>query len=92
MILMTTGKKTSQDPVEKEVLDKLQELTNSRNRLANQYVDLAHEQIRIQVAIREIDKEMSRLFEKELVDRGLDPNTGINIDPQTGMMALTESE
>lgn len=89
---MPAEKKTLEDPVSKEVLARFAEIANSRARLCNQYMDLDLEKIKIQLAVRELDKESSRLFERELLDRDIPPTTAAVIDPETGLVSLAEEE
>lgn len=77
-------KLTVEDPVEPEVLKKLAELRDSRLRIGDQVLDLEGEKVRLLVAVRQIDAEKQRAFEKILMERGLPPTFPVEIDGQTG--------
>jgi len=79
-----TKKLTVEDPVEPELLKKLAELRDSRLRIGDQILDLESEKVRLMVAVRQIDMEKQRSFEKILMDRGLPPTFPVEIDGQTG--------
>ena len=77
-------KLTLEDPIDSETLKKLSELRETRLQIADRLVDLEIERVRMMVAVRQIDGEKNRLFEKTLVDRGLPPGFPVNVDGQTG--------
>ena len=66
-------KLTLEDPVDPETLKKLAELRDARLRIADQLLDLENDRVRMMVAVRQLDGEKNRVFEKILVDRGLPP-------------------
>lgn len=91
--MSTDDKKlTIQDPISAETLERFQQLASARAQMAEQYVDLDNEKIRLQVAIRQIDQEKQKLFEKELIDRGLTPTTPVRVDGATGAITLLKDE
>jgi hypothetical protein len=77
-------KLTVEDPVAPEVLKALADLRDSRLRIGDQVLDLEAEKVRLMVAVRQIDAEKQRTFEKILMDRGLPPTFPVEIDGQTG--------
>ena len=77
-------KLTLEDPVDPEMLKRMSELRDSRLRIGDQNLDLEAEKVRLMVAVRQIDAEKQRLFEKILLDRGLPPTFPIEIDGTTG--------
>lgn len=85
-------KKTVQTPVEPEVLQMFGQLSAHKAQLCEQYVDLENEKIRLQIAIRGLDQEKQRLFEKVLLDRGLSATTPVEIDPDTGLIELVTAK
>lgn len=71
---------TVNDPVEKEVVQRLAEMERARIQLAdrNAYLDL--EKDRTLNALRGLEAEHRRTYEKILLSRGLVPTTLIQID------------
>lgn len=86
----TTTKLTLNDPVGKEILDKLGELEGVRSEIGNQLLDIKNEEIKLLAAARKVDEERYRLFERCLMERGLAPNTPANINAQTGLLTLLQ--
>jgi len=80
----TTQKLTLENPVDAETLKKLSELRDSRLRIGDQILDLESEKVRLMVAVRQIDAEKQRVFEKILMDRGLPPSFPLEINGETG--------
>ena len=79
-----TKKLTLDDPVEPEIMKKLAELHDARNKIANHLVDIENEKVRLLVACRQIDSERNRLFEKVTTERGLPPGFPVTVDADTG--------
>ncbi len=79
---------TSEDPLEPENLRKFAEYQMHRERLAVQLLDLETERVQVLFAARRLDEERNKLFEKVLIDRGLHPQTAVEIDPQTGVIQV----
>lgn len=82
------SKLTISDPMSKETLARFQELAEAKSVLCEQYFDLDAEKIRLTVAIKQIEHEKGRLFEKELVDRGVSPTAAVEVDGKTGLISL----
>jgi hypothetical protein len=76
------------DPMSRETLTRIQELSETKSALCEQYFDMDAEKIRLTVAIKQIEQEKQRLFEKELVDRGMSPTAAVEVDGKTGVMTL----
>jgi hypothetical protein len=83
-----TPKLTPTDPVDEETMKKLSELHEARLKIADRVLDLEAEKIRLMVAVRQVDMEKNRIFEKVLVDRGLPPGFPINIEGSSGKIQL----
>lgn len=81
---------TLKDPVDLEILNKLKTLVETRKTLSDSYLNLEMEKIRVLAAVREIDKQNARLFERCLVERGLPPGTEVDIDLDTGFIVVSE--
>jgi hypothetical protein len=71
---------TVNDPVEKEVVQQLAEMERARMQLVdrNAYLDL--EKDRTLGALRGLEAQHRKIYEKILLTRGLDPTTVVQID------------
>jgi len=81
---------TPNDPVSPDVLKKMAQITAARSQLGDQLLDLEHEKIKILVSARQLDEEKQKLFAKELSDRGLGPNTPVEVDAKTGVITFAQ--
>lgn len=79
---------TPNDPVDPETLEKFRSLQEARANLAQEYLDLEQAKLRVLHAAKRVDDQRNRLFESCLVDRGLSPDTMIEIDPRTGAITI----
>ena len=85
----TSEKKlTVNDPVAPEQLQRISDLTGARYDLADRLLDLEQQKVGLLVSARQVDEEKAKVFNKILMDRGLPPGTPIEIDGQTGMIAV----
>lgn len=87
-----TKRLTIEDPIDPETLNKFAELEARRMHLGVQMIELETEKVKIMVVARRLEDEKQRLFEKVLVDRGLSPTTGVEIDSNTGKINLIRPE
>ena len=85
-----TKKLTIDDPLSPQALEKLQQLTNARYQVGDQLLDLKAEEVRLVVMARQIDQEKQKLFEKELLDRGLNPSVPVEVNATTGKITLAQ--
>ena len=81
-------KLTPADPLDEETKQKLDELTEMSYDIAIKLYESEQAKVRLLVAGRQVDVEKQKLFEKILMDRGLPPNTPVEIDGQTGMIKV----
>lgn len=79
-----TKKLTLDDPVDPETMQKLAELHDAKNKIANHLVDLENEKVRLLVACRQIDSERNRLFERVTTERGLPPGFPVTVEAESG--------
>lgn len=84
----TEKKLTVNDPVPPELLRRIGELTGARYDLADRLLDLEQQKVSILVSAKQIDDEKTRVFNKILMDRGLPPNTPIEIDGESGLIKV----
>lgn len=71
---------TLNDPVSPEELARLTELENVRTSIALRLLDLAEEEIRLLGASKRVKTELTNLFQKVMLERGLPPDAVINVD------------
>lgn len=82
------SKLTLEDPIDSETLTHFKALRDTRLTLSETFVNLELEKIRVLAAIKELDKQNARLFERCVVDRGLPPETEIDLDSETGRITI----
>jgi hypothetical protein len=75
---------TSDDPVDAETLEHFRKLQEARQRFADSLLSLEQEKIQLLAAVKKLDDQRNRLFESCLVERGLAPDTQVEIDARTG--------
>jgi len=81
----TTDKKlTVNDPVDAETLGRIGELTGARYDVGERMLELEQAKVSLLVTAKQIDDEKARLFNKVLLERGLPPNTRIELNSDTG--------
>jgi hypothetical protein len=80
-------KKLSPDaPVDGEVLQRLQQVQHARLQVADRLLDLEMEKVRLLASAQRIDNEKTRIFEGILMERGLPPNSIVEVDAETGII------
>ena len=84
----TDKKLTSNDPVDAETLGRIGELTGARYDVGERMLELEQAKVTLLVTAKQIDDEKSRLFNKVLLDRGLPPNTRIEMNSETGVIKV----
>ncbi len=86
----TQARKTLDDPIAPEVLGKLRALQEARMDLGDRHLTLQQEQVRLLAAARRIDEEKQRVFEALLMERGLPPDTVVEIDAGSGKVKVLQ--
>ncbi len=86
------SKKTVRDPVDRATLDRLTDLHANRAQIAEQMLDIEQEKVRLMIVVRRLDDERNQIFARVLTERGLAPNTPIDLDPRTGQIELLRPE
>lgn len=84
-------KLTIDSPVPQETLVKFQQLQGARLQVAERFLDIENEKVRLLRAAANIELERSKLFEGLLVERGLAPNFPVEIDGATGLIKPLEN-
>lgn len=87
---MSEEKKTVQDPVDPDTLQRFSALDSARYEIGDQLLDLEQERIKLLAAAHQIDSQKKRLFERVLVERGLDPTARVSIDFKTGEISVLQ--
>lgn len=83
---------TANDPVDLETLEKFNQLEGARQDIASRFLEIEQERVRLLSAAHQVDQQHRRLFEKVLVDRGLAPNTPLDIEATTGKITIREAK
>lgn len=79
---------TLEDPVVGETLQQLRQLHDARLHLCERAVNLEQERIQILAAIKRLDDQKQRMFDSILVERGVPPQTQVEIDGRTGTLRM----
>ena len=87
---MPEERKTLNTPVDAATLARFAHLDEADAQLCRRFVNLENEKIRILAALKRLEEERSTMFQTVLVDRGLSPDTSIEIDPETGVLSLEQ--
>jgi len=83
---------TPDDPVETETLEQLRGLQEARQRFADSLLSMEQEKIQILAAVKKVDDQRNRLFQVCLVDRGMSPDTVVEIDARTGKIKVLDED
>ena len=75
-------------PVTQEVLNRLGELQEKRFQLGNAMIDFELEKVKVMAMARQLDGEVHKIFEVELIKRGLPPQAVVEIDPTTRLIKV----
>lgn len=86
----TVKRLTADDPVEREVLEQLRELQDSRLQIAENLLDLEQTKIQLLASAKRVDDQRGRIFQAILVSRGLSPTLSAEIDARSGKLLLEE--
>lgn len=81
---------TADDPVERDVLEQLRELQESRSRIADNLLDLEQSKIQLLASAKRVDDQRGRIFQAILVSRGLSPALSVEIDARSGKLILDD--
>jgi len=76
------------DAVNGETLQQLRQLHDARLHLCERAVDLEQERIQALAAIKRLDDQKQRVFDAILVERGIPPQTQVEIDGRTGKLRV----
>lgn len=88
---MSDSTLTAETPVAPEVLAQLGKLQDGYQGMASHLTEMELAKIRLMVRIRAVMEERDRIIERELVARGLAPNTQVQIDDTTGAITVLPS-
>lgn len=79
---------TVNDPVDKDTLARFAELERVYDNACRELMELKRHEVTLVATTSRVDAERTRLFEKVLIDRGLAPNTKIEIEGETGKLLI----
>lgn len=88
----TPRRLTVNDPVDLETLEKFNQLEGARQEIASRFLEIEQERVRLLSAVHQVDQQHRRLFEKVLLDRGLQPNVPIDIESTTGKITIRDEK
>jgi hypothetical protein len=80
---------TSADPIDAETLQQFRSLQEARDRIAGNLLSMEQEKIQLLAAAKKVDDQRNRLFQNCLVERGLSPDTDVEIDAKTGKIKFS---
>lgn len=81
---------TLNDPVDPETLEQFRQLQDARQRFAETLLSLEQDKIQLLAAVKKIDDQLNRLFQACSIERGLPPQTRIEIDARSGKVTRME--
>lgn len=84
-------KLTINDPVSKEEIQAFGHIEDAKIRVSMELLSLEQRRIQLLSAAKKIDEQHGRLFEQILVNRGLSPDTRVELDPRTGALKLLDT-
>lgn len=79
---------TAEDPIDSESLKTFNSLESARYEIGIQLLNTEQERVKLLATAHQVDQQRQRMFEKILVERGLPPNTQVEIDATTGKLTL----
>ncbi len=79
---------TVNDPVDKDTLGRFAELERVYDNACRELMELERHKVTLIATTSRVDAERTRMFEKVLIDRGLAPNTKIEIEGETGKLII----
>lgn len=86
-----TKRLTVQDPVDPDTLKKFSALDTARYEIGDQLLDLEQEKIKLLAAAHQVETQKKRIFERVLVERGLDTSARVSIDFNTGEISVLQA-
>jgi hypothetical protein len=86
----TPTSKTINDPVDPQVLQILDALSNTKQELAVRLAEMEMEKLDLLGALRKVQREFEAQIQRILSERGLDPQEPIQINPKDGTITRQE--
>ena len=78
------------EPVGPEDLGRLNNLQVARRSLADKLLQLETEKIRLMAASKRVDDEWNGLFQRVASERGIDPSSLFDVNPNTGEIQVAQ--
>lgn len=82
---------TPDDPVSPDQLNRLRLLQESHQDIADRFITLEKEKVKLLAASRRIDDEKQRVFQGILMERGLAPDAEVEIDAGNGKLKVVSN-
>jgi len=80
---------TPEDPIDAETLQQFRSLQEARDQIAGNLLSMEQEKIQLLAAAKKVDDQRNRLFQNCLVERGIAPDTDVEVDARTGKIKFT---
>ena len=88
---MEENKKLSvNDPITPEMLNTLRTIEEGEGQIAHRFLELEHERVGLLVTSKNLRMERGKIFNLILSERGLPPNTIIEINDATGKITVLD--
>jgi hypothetical protein len=79
---------TPNDPIPPEQIKQFTELAEARATIANNLLQLEQDKIYLLASAKQIDEQHRRLFQAVLTERGMAPDTQVEVDGETGKLTV----
>lgn len=81
-------KLTPNDPVSPEALERLNELERGQYQIALRLLQLEEDKVKLLAASHQVNQQRQRMFEQVLMERGMPPQSQVEIDSDSGKITL----
>jgi len=78
------------EPVDQPTITRLQAMSQKKQELALQLLEIEQEKVRILVAAEMLSKQIQTLFDQVATARGIDTGANFNIDSETGVITIAQ--
>lgn len=83
---------TIEDPVPKDMVQRFHQIRAAQADCGLELLALEERKIQLLAANKKLREQHDRLFQGLLVERGLSPQTSVELDAETGKLILTEAQ
>lgn len=81
---------TLDDPVPPETIQKLRQVQEAQAAIAVEFINLEERKIQLLAGNKKLREQYGRVFEALLIERGLSPDTLVDLDGKTGKIRLSQ--